>query len=99
MGATDERNRRAGRAGKLHRALALDPELDGVDLRVFLFLFSRLNFRRAVCVPQIEVAQALGRHQEHISRSIRKLREKGILIPGEKVRRSTAWRLNPDYGQ
>jgi len=77
--------------------LAIDKHLDGVDLRVFLYLSSRLNFRTPLEVSQREMAEALERRQEHISRSMRKLREKGVIIEGEKVGRSSEWRFNPNY--
>jgi hypothetical protein len=82
----------------LHRALAVDTELDGVDLRVFLYLFSRLDFENYMRVSQLEIAEVLERRKEHISRSMKKLTEKRIILEGGKVNRSSTWRLNPDYG-
>ena len=66
---------------KITGKLAIDPDLDGVDFRVFLYLFSRLDFDMSMRVPQVEIAEALGRRTEHISRSIRKLKQKGIIAP------------------
>lgn len=83
----------------MHRALAVDTELDGVDLRVFLYLFSRLDFENYMRVSQLEIAEVLERRKEHISRSMRKLTEKRIILEGGKVNRSSTWRLNPEYGQ
>jgi hypothetical protein len=87
------------KAREMHRTLAMDPHLNGVDLRVFLYLASHLDFENATVVPQLEIARALGRHKEHISRSIRKLKEKGVIVPGDKVGRSTQWRLNPKFNK
>jgi CRP-like cAMP-binding protein len=86
-------------ARRIYRALALDEGLDGVDLRVFLYLFSKLDFKTFIPVPQMEIAEALGRRKEHVSRSIRKLKTKNILLPGPKVDRSPSFRLNPGYGK
>lgn len=83
----------------LHRMLALDSELEGVDLRVFLYLSSKLDHRKPVLVPQTEIAELMGKKTAHISRAVRRLKDKGILIAGEKVGRSATWRLNPDYGK
>jgi DNA-binding Lrp family transcriptional regulator len=83
----------------MHKLLAMDKDLDGVDLRVFMYLSSSLNFREPLEVSQREIADVLERRQEHISRSMRKLREKGIIIEGEKVGRSSEWRFNPNYGK
>ena len=80
-------------------ALSLDAELDGVDLRVYLYLFSRLDFNTFIPVPQTEIGEALGRRREHVSRSIRKLKEKELIFAGTKVDRSPSFRLNPSYGK
>lgn len=82
---------------KITGKLAIDPDLDGVDYRVFLYLFSRLDLDNAMRVPQVEIAEALGKRTEHISRSIRRLKEKGIIKSVDKLSRSPVFRLNPDY--
>jgi CRP-like cAMP-binding protein len=82
---------------EIHRTLAMDTELDGVDLRVFLYLSARLDFENFLQVPQLEIAEALGRRKEHITRSMAKLKAKGVVIAGPKVGRSAVWRLNPNY--
>jgi hypothetical protein len=87
------------KARQIHRALATDTELDGVDLRVFLYLTSTLDFENFLQVPQFEIAEVLGRRKEHISRSMAKLKAKGVVIAGPKVGRSAVWRLNPDFGK
>jgi CRP-like cAMP-binding protein len=87
------------KARQIHRALAMDTELDGVDLRVFLYLTASLDFENFLQVPQLQIAEALGRRKEHITRSMGKLKAKGVVIAGPKVGRSAVWRLNPDYGK
>jgi CRP-like cAMP-binding protein len=94
-----KRNGFGSKAHQIHRALAIDTELDGVDLRVFLYLTSSLDFENFLQVRQLEIAEALGRRKEHISRSMAKLKAKGVVIAGPKVGRSAVWRLNPDYGK
>ena len=84
---------------QIHRALALDTELDGVDLRVFLYLTACLDFDNFLQVPQLEIAETLGRRRAQIARSMAKLKEKGVVIAGPKVGRSAVWRLNPDFGK
>jgi hypothetical protein len=89
----------ARKAGEMQRTLAMDTALDGVDLRVFLYLTSCLDFENFLQVPQLEIAQALGRRRTHISRSMAKLKARGVVIAGPKVGRSAVWRLNPNYGK
>jgi hypothetical protein len=87
------------KAREIHRALATDTELDGVDLRVFLYLTGCLDFESYLPAPQAEIAEALGRRKEHITRSMAKLKAKRVVLPGPKVGRSAVWRLNPDFGK
>jgi hypothetical protein len=84
---------------RVSQAVAMDPDLDGVDLRVFLYMSPRLNFEDFIYQPQLELSVALGRRKEHISRAIRRLMEAGILVAGPKGTRASEWRLNPDYGK
>jgi phage regulator Rha-like protein len=80
--------------------LALEQDLDGVDLRVFLWLFARLDFREYTLIEQREIAEALGRRKEHISRSVRKLKAKEILIEATpRIGRSPSYALNPKYAR
>ena len=81
----------------LSRFVAMSPYLDGVDLRVFAYLFCALNFREPVHVPQIEMATMLGRQQTHISRALRNLIAAGVLVTGPNGNRASEWMLNPDY--
>jgi hypothetical protein len=82
----------------IHRKLAIDTELDGVDLRVFLYLTDCLDFENFLQAPQAEIAGVLGRRAEHIARSMAKLKAKRVVIAGPRVGRSAVWRLNPDFG-
>jgi DNA-binding MarR family transcriptional regulator len=84
---------------RISEALSLDEELDGVDLRVFLFLFSRLDFETYTRVEQREIAESLKRHKVHVSRSIRKLKAKKMIIEATpRIGRSPSYVLNRAYG-
>jgi len=76
--------------------VAMNPVLDGVDIRVFVYLSGRVNFTEPVHVPQIEMAIALGRQQTHISRSLRKLVDVGVLLSGPEGTRASKWMFNAD---
>jgi hypothetical protein len=98
--ATMEKPDNAGDGRGMIRKLAMEDDLDGVDLRVFLYLFARLDFRLYTLVEQREIADALGRRKEHISRSIRKLKAKEIIIEATpRIGRSPSYALNPRYGK
>lgn len=76
--------------------LATDKEMTGEVLRVWMHLMSRLGFENFIVVEQKEIAVALTLQKTHISRSIKILVEKGLLIKGPKIGRSTSYRLSLD---
>jgi predicted transcriptional regulator len=84
---------------RLSRVVAMSLDLDGVDLRVFLYLIGSIGCDEFTHVPQMELATLLGRRKEHISRSIRKLTKAGVLLASPKGTRASEWRLNPDFGK
>ena len=84
---------------RVSQAVAMDPNLDGVDVRVFTYMIEVLNFEDFVYQPQLELSIALGRRKEHISRAFRRLMEAGILVAGPKGTRASEWRFNPEYGR
>ena len=77
--------------------VSISPNLDGVDVRVYVYLSFRLNFTEPVHVPQVEMATMLGRLQTHISRSLRNLVAAGVLVAGPEGTRASKWMFNPDY--
>jgi len=78
--------------------IAADRELTLEPKNVLLYLFSRLDFDNFIQVPQFEIAEALKMDKAKVSKAIKILVEKGILIRGPKVGHSYAFRLNPNYG-
>jgi predicted transcriptional regulator len=88
----------AVRRQELNQFVASCDRLDGVDVRVFLYLSGLLNFDTPVAVPQIHIAEVLQRRKPHISRSIKNLVDAGVLAPGPNGTRSSELMLNPDYG-
>lgn len=86
------------RRQELNEFVASCATLDGVDVRVFLYLSGLLNFETPVLVQQVQIAETLQRQKTHISRSIKNLIEAGVLVPGPEGTRSSEWMLNPDYG-
>jgi DNA-binding Lrp family transcriptional regulator len=98
--ATTEKPDNAADGRYMMRMLATEQDLDGVDLRVFLYLFARLDFKAYTLIEQREIADVLGRRKEHISRSMRKLKAKAIIIEATpRIGRSPSYALNPRYGR
>ena len=78
--------------------IAEDKDLKGNTLRVFIKVCARVDFENWVHLPLKELSEELGIHKPDISQSIKQLVQKGILIRSDKIGRSYAYRLNPDFG-
>jgi hypothetical protein len=78
--------------------MAKDKELTLEPKNVLLYLCGRLDFDNYIQVPQTEIADALEMKKSAVSRAVKLLVAKGILIRGPKVGHSYAFRLNPNYG-
>jgi predicted transcriptional regulator len=78
--------------------IAEDKDIRGFDLRVFLKVCARVDFENWVHLPIKELGEELRIDKSQISRSIKVLVNKGVLLKSEKIGRSYAYRLNPDFG-
>lgn len=81
--------------------VAADREIGAEGLRVFLYLTARLDFENLILVPQTEVAEALSMQRTAVSRAMKLLVTKGIIVRAPEVKhvgRLSAYRLNEHYG-
>jgi hypothetical protein len=78
--------------------IAEDKDLKGTTLRVFLKVCARVDFENWVHLPLNELAEELSIGKSHISEHVKLLVKKGVLLKSEKIGRSYAYRLNPDFG-
>jgi len=79
--------------------LANDKELTAQEpMRVFLYLAARLDFENFIHLPQAEVCAALGMKKQNVSKAIKLLVKRGVLLRGPKVGHSYCFRFNPNYG-
>ena len=79
-------------------AMAKDREMTGEVVRVLHYFFGKLDFENYIHLAQSEIAEALGLQKTHVSRAVKILCDKGIILKGPKVGRSITYRLNSDYG-
>jgi hypothetical protein len=63
-----------------------------------MVLLGRLDFENWIHIPQRELAETLRMQYQNVSRAIRLLERKGILLRGHKLGKSYGYRLNPYYG-
>jgi hypothetical protein len=75
------------------QALASDKELAAAELRMTLFLLSKMRPGNHVDMRPVDVANEMGLNRSNAARTLRKLRDKGIIID----RKPFGWRLDPNY--
>ena len=78
--------------------LAKDKDIKGETHRVLWFIIGILDFENWVQLSITEIAQELCLRQPHVSRAMKILEEKQIILRGPKVGRSYAFMLNPEFG-
>ena len=78
--------------------IATDKDITGEILRVFLYMAGRLDFENYIRIQQTEIVEALDMQKTNVSRSVRMLESKNILLRGPKIGQSYSWRLNPNFG-
>ena len=78
--------------------LAKDKDIKGETHRVLWFIIGILDFQNWVQLSVTEIAKELQMQRSHISRAMKVLEEKEVIIRGPKVGRSYAFMLNPDFG-
>jgi len=78
--------------------IAKDPELTLEPKNVLFYLYSKLDFENFIQQSQIDIAEGLGMKKQQVSRAMKLLTSKQIVLEGPKVGRSKCYRLNPHYG-
>jgi len=78
--------------------IAKDKDLNGRPTAILMYLFGKLGFENYICVQQREISESLKIHKADVSKSIKLLIEKRIILPGPKLGRTTSYRLNSEYG-
>jgi DNA-binding transcriptional regulator GbsR (MarR family) len=77
---------------------AKDKDIKGETHRVLWFIIGILDFENWVQISITEIANELDLKQPHVSRAMKVLEDKEIILRGPKVGRSYAFMLNPDFG-
>ena len=78
--------------------LAKDKDIKGETHRVLWLIIGILDFENWVQLSITDMAKELEMHQPDVSKAIKKLEQKQIILRGPKVGRSYAFMLNPDFG-
>jgi DNA-binding MarR family transcriptional regulator len=78
--------------------LAADGTLTARQLRVLMFLMSKLSFENYIHVPNVDIAKGTGIAKTHVSDAVSVLKDKGILLAGPKVGRVVTLRLSDTFG-
>jgi hypothetical protein len=79
-------------------AIAKDREITGEVRRVLDYFFGKLDFENYIHLAQTEIAEALGLQKANVSRAVKILCDKQIILKGPKTGRIITYRLNANYG-
>ena len=77
--------------------IATDKDMTGETLKVMLLLMGNLDFENYIHIKQVELAKELEMQASHVSRAMKLLTNKGIILK-VKQGRTTGYKLNPSYG-
>lgn len=72
--------------------------LPNEQYRVLMYLMSKLDFENYLRITQTSIGKALGMKLPNVSRAIRGLLERDILVTGPLAGHSKTYRLNPYVG-
>lgn len=82
---------------ELH-SMAEDRELTLTDLRVYIMILAHTDFENKIQISQSHLGEQLDIDQANVSRSIKKLCEKKVLIETGNVGKQKIYHLNPEFG-
>ena len=78
--------------------LAKDRDIKGETHRVLWFVIGILDFENWVQISATEIGKELNLKQQSVSRAIKVLERKEIILRGPKAGRFYTFMLNPDFG-
>jgi DNA-binding transcriptional regulator GbsR (MarR family) len=78
--------------------LAKDKDIKGETHRVLWLIIGILDFENWVQLSVTEIAKELKMHRPDVSKAMKVLEEKEIILRGPKLGRSYAFMLNPEFG-
>jgi len=79
-------------------SVAKDKDIKGETHRVLWFIGGILDFENWVQISNTEIANELDLKRQAVSRAMKVLEDKQIILRGPKVGRSYAFMLNPNFG-
>ena len=78
--------------------LAKDSEITGESFRILIYMLSKLDYENYIKVTQKDIVKALNIRKQNVSRAVKLLVSKGIIIQGPRSGKSFTYRLNEFYG-
>jgi hypothetical protein len=78
--------------------LARNKKIGGAEYRVLLFLLTKMGYEGSIQISQGEIGEVLDMKTSNIGRSIKTLKEAGILRSEGKIGQTATYTINPYYG-
>jgi hypothetical protein len=78
--------------------LAQDREITAEARRVLDYMMGNLDFENFIQIPQAQIAKDLSMKKPNVSRALKLICDKKILVAGPKIGKSLSYRMNFRYG-
>lgn len=78
--------------------ISMANNLNHEQIKVLLALLAHLDYENYIQISQVDICAQINMKKPNVSRAIKNLLEKSILLDGPKIGRSRSYRLNPNYG-
>ena len=79
-------------------AIAKDKEISLEAKNILYYLLGKLDFENFILISQVEIAQQLGMHKSNVSRAMKSLVNRQVILEGPKNNRTKTFRLNHNFG-
>ena len=77
--------------------IAADKDMTHEMTRVWLMLLGKISFENWVAIPQKEISEKLNMHKSNVSKAIKKLIDKGLLLKGPKLGHTSSYKINSHH--
>ena len=78
------------------KSIAMDKELTGESLRVWLYMLSEMRYENCIFISHTEMAKDMGMLPPNTCRALRKLLSKGLILEGPKIGPAKSYRVSSD---
>lgn len=83
---------------EVYQLLALDKDIRGEPRSILDLMFSVMKFQNKIPLHQSQISKILSINQSNVSKAIKKLIDKEIIVKDHCIGRNQFYKLHPNYG-